>query len=205
LRNFITAFHRPVHLLLKRPLFSDLASVSPGCTVANFMKYGITFALIFVCTLVAQAAPPTDQSINEMMNVMQLEALLNQALKQMDEGIAKGMEEGLEQATKGKELSPAQKTAVENFRKKFSATMSEELSLAKVKSFYLQAYRDTFTQEEVNAIITFYKSPAGKAIVEKNPTVMAKAGALTQVRIDPLTQKLRTMQEEFVKELSKTK
>ncbi|MDQ2824560.1 MAG: DUF2059 domain-containing protein [Verrucomicrobiota bacterium] len=169
------------------------------------MKYGITFALVFACALVAEAAPPSDQSINEMMNVMQLEGLLNQALKQMDEGIAKGMEQGLEQATKGKELSPAQKTAVENFRKKFSATMSEELSLAKVKSFYVQAYRDSFTQEEVNAIITFYKSPAGKAIVDKNPTVMAKAGALTQVRIDPLTQKLRTMQEEFVRELSKTK
>ena len=169
------------------------------------MKYVITFALVIVCALLAEAAPPSDQSINEMMSAMQLEGLLNQALKQMDEGITKAMEQGLEQALKGKELSAPQKTAVESFRAKFSTTMKDELSVAKVKDIYLQAYRETFTQDEVNAIIAFYKSPAGKAVTEKNPAVKQKAGTLTQGRISPMTQKLQKMQEEFVKELSQTK
>jgi hypothetical protein len=169
------------------------------------MRYGIAFVLVIFCAAIVRAAPPSDQSINEMMGLMQLEALLNQALKQMDEGMAKAMDQGLQQSLKGKELSPSQKTAVENFRNKFAATVKEELSFAKVKDIYMQAYRETFSQEEVNAIIVFYKSPAGKAITEKSPAAMQKANSLMQARIGPMTQKLQTMQEEFVKELARTK
>lgn len=169
------------------------------------MKYRICVAAMFLSCVIAQAAPPSDQAINEMMTLMQLEALLNQALKEMNEGIAKAMERGLEQSVKGKELSAAQKAAVEKFRAKFSAAMKEELSFSKVKDVYMQAYRETFTAEEVTGIIAFYRSPAGKAIVEKNPSAMEKANALIQSRITPMTQKLQAMQEEFVKELAQTK
>ena len=166
------------------------------------MKYGISFVLIIFTAAILHAATPTDQSINEMMGAMRLEALLNQALKQMDEGMSKAMEQSLQQSLKGKELDPTQKTAVENFRKRFAATMNEELSFTKVKDIYMQAFRETFTEDEVNAIIAFYKSPAGKAITEKNPAAMQKANGLMQARIGPMTLKLQTMQEEFVKELA---
>jgi hypothetical protein len=140
-----------------------------------------------------------------MMAVMQLQALLEQALKGMNEGMTKGMEQGLQKSIEGKELSAAQKTAVEDFRKKFSATMKEELSFAKVRDIYLQSYRDTFTQDEVNAIIAFYRSPAGKAILEKNPAAMTKASGLMEARISPLSLKLQSMLEDFIKSLATTK
>jgi uncharacterized protein len=169
------------------------------------MRYGLIFSLIVMGTAFLQAAPPSDQSITEMMSLMQLEALLNQALKQMDEGMSKGMEGGLQKSLQGQELNAAQKAKVEAFRKKFAETMKEELSFPKVKDIYMQAYRDTFTQEEVNAIIVFYKSPAGKAILEKNPGAMQKANVLMQARISPLTVRLQSMLEDFVKDLANTK
>jgi hypothetical protein len=207
------------------PEFSDLASAACGCTVANFMKYGITFALVLVLPLAVQAAPfkqvaspapaaspaqanpnpPSEQSVNEMITLMQLEGLLSRALQQMNEGMNKGMEASMAKATSGRELTPAQKASVEDFRKKYSATMSEELSLAKIKNIYVQAFRDSFSQEEVNGVIAFYKSPAGKAIIERNPVVMQKAAALTEARIGPLTQKLDGMQGEFFKQFTAPK
>ena|ERR1700694_429289 len=170
------------------------------------MKNRISFVLVFLCaaTLV-HAAPPSDQSINKMMSALQVEAMLSQALQQMDGSIAKGMEQGLQQSLQGKELTAAQKTAVENFKNKLGATMKEELSLAKVKEIYVQVYRETLTQEEVDSILAFYGSPAGKAMVEKMPAAMQKASTMMQARIGPMTQKLQAMQEEFVKELAKTK
>jgi hypothetical protein len=152
-----------------------------------------------------QAAPPSDQSITEMISLMQLEALTNQALKQVDEGMSKGMEANLQKVLQGRELNAAQKTKVKSFGKKFSDTMKEELSFSKMKDIYIQAYRETFTQEEVDAIIVFYKSPAGKAVVEKNPAAMQKANRLMQARISPLTLKLQSMLEDFVKDLADTK
>ena len=169
------------------------------------MKRALTILLVIGFVRLAPAAPPTDQSISEMMNVMQLETLLNQALKQMMDGMAKAMDKGLEQSTKDKSLSAAQKTAIESYRKKFTSTVTEELSFAKVKDIYTRAYRDSFSQDEVNGVIAFYKSPAGKAIVEKNPQVMQKANDLMQARLGPLSQKLQTMQEDFVKQLGPIK
>lgn len=185
--------------------FQDLASAPSHCTVPPLMRYGLTLLLIIMGTAFLQAAPPSDQSITELMTLMQLEALLNQALKQMVEGMSKGMEADLQKSLQGQELNAAQKTKVEGFGKKFADSMKEELVFSKVKDIYIQAYRETFTQEEVNAIIAFYKSPAGKAILEKNPAAMQKANGLMQARISPLTVKLQAMLEDFVKDLANTK
>jgi uncharacterized protein len=172
----------------------------------NLMKNQISFALAFLCAaVVAHAAPPSDQSLNQMMTVMQVEAMLNQALQQMNGTIAKGMEQGLQQSLQAKELTAGQKAAVENFKTKLSTTMKEELSYPKVKEIYLQVYRETLTQEEVNSIVAFYGSSAGKAMIEKMPIAMQKASTLMQARIRPMTQKLEAMQQEFVKEMANTK
>ncbi len=192
----------PVRMLF---CFSNLASVACGCTVANFMKYGITFALVIACALTAPAAAPTEESVAEMMKVMQLEALLGQTLKGMDEAMTKQMEQNLETAVKGKTLSSAQKTAIMDFHEKFAATMNNELSFRVVRQIYMQAYRETFTQDEVDAIIAFYKTPAGKALVEKNPGAMQAANRLMKSRISPLEDKLQTMLDDFVKELDRTR
>jgi hypothetical protein len=169
------------------------------------MRYIVTFLLVVFCTGLVRAAAPSDSSINELMKAMQLETLLNQALKQMDEGMSKGMEQGLQKSLQGQELNAAQKAAVEKFRVKFQATVKDELAFSKVKDIYQQSYRDTFTQEEVDAITTFYKSPAGRAITEKYPTAMQKANNLMQARIGPLTSKLQTMLDEFIRQLATTK
>lgn len=184
---------------------SDLACAEAGCSVAASMRHLICSFLIVACALMTQAATPSDSSVNELMRSMQLETLLNQALKQMDEGMAKGMEQGLQKSIQGKELSEAQKAAVEKFHAKFDQTVKEELSYAKVKDIYLQSYKETFTQEEVDAITAFYKSSAGKAVTEKYPAAMQKANALMQSRISPLTVKLQSMLDDFVRQLATTK
>jgi uncharacterized protein len=186
-------------------MLSNLASRPPGCTVADFMRYGIVLALVIFSAFSAPAATPTEESVAEMMRVMKLEALLNQTLKGMDDAMTKQMEQNLETAIKGRTLSSDQKTAVVNFHEKFLAAMKAGLSFGTVKLIYMQAYRDTFTQDEVDAIIAFYKSPAGKAITEKNPEAMATANRLMKTKISPLEEKLQTMLDDFLKELERTK
>ncbi len=165
-----------------------------------YLALTITSAVAF-----AQAAPPTDASIKQTLTVMHVEKMLDQMFLQMDAAMKTGMEQGLQQSLHGHELNAAQKAAIEKFKERLSSTMKDELSFAKMQDIYLQAYRETFTQEEVNSITAFYSSPAGKTVVEKIPVAMQRAGALMQERIAPLIQKMQTMQEEFVKELSQTK
>jgi hypothetical protein len=152
-----------------------------------------------------RAAPPSDQSIEQLLRVMQVDKLLDQMVTQMDSGMRSGMEKGLQQSLNGKTPTPAQQAQISEFEKKLSAVMKDELSYPKMKDVYLQVYRETFTQDEVNGIMAFYSSPAGQAMVQKTPVAMQKASALMQGRIGPMTQKLQAMMEQFQKDVEKTK
>ncbi|MEP6699288.1 MAG: DUF2059 domain-containing protein [Verrucomicrobiota bacterium] len=164
------------------------------------MKSTYLFAAVSIAiTGLLQAAPPSDQSINEMMQVLQSEKMFDAMVAQMDAGMKTGMEQSLQ----GKKLSAEQRAGVEKLQGQMSTIIKEELSFAKTKDFYVQAYRDTFTQEEVNSIITFYSSPAGKALVQKIPLAMQKAGSLMQSRIAPIVTKLQKMQEDLAQDLGK--
>jgi hypothetical protein len=167
-------------------------------------NYLVCLALLFGVVSIT-AAPPSDQSIEQMMNVMQVQKMMDQMMTQMDTGMRTGMEQGLQQSLQGKTPTDAQKAQIAEFQKKLSGVLKDELSYAKMKDIYLQVYRETFTQDEVNSIVTFYSSPAGKAMVEKVPVAMQKAGALMQGRIGPMTQKLQGMMEQFQKEVAKAK
>ena len=168
-------------------------------------NYFLGLTVLLIVSVSATAAPPSDQSIEEMMRVMQVEKMLNQMLTQMEAGMQTGMEQGLQQSIQGKTATDAQKAKIAEFQKKLSGILKDELSFAKMKDVYLQVYRETFTQEEITSIIAFYGSPAGKAMVEKVPVAMQKAGTLMQARIGPMTQKLQTMMEQFQKDVEKAK
>jgi uncharacterized protein len=118
------------------------------------------------------AAPPSDQSINELLDVMNMPRMMDQILANMDQEIKAGMQRGLQQSLRGREPTAEQRAEVDKFQKKLMGIMRDELTFDKVKDIYVRVYRETFTQEEVNGLIAFYKSPAGKAYVEKVPSVM---------------------------------
>jgi hypothetical protein len=154
------------------------------------------FAVVFFCSvIVVQAASPSDESLLKMMSALKLQTTLDQLVAQLDAG----MRQGLQQWAQGKELTPVQQTEVAQLQSRMSAIIKEELAFAKVKDVYLQGLRENFTQDEVNGINTFYSSPAGKAMIEKLPIATRKAQDLLQVRMGPMVQKIKAMQQEFIK------
>ena len=154
------------------------------------------FAVVFFCSvIVAPAAPPSDESLLKLMSVLKLQTTLDQLVAQLDAG----MRQGLQQWAQGKQLSPVQTAEVAQLQSRMSTIIKDDLAFAKVKDVYLQGLRENFTQDEVNGINTFYSSPAGKAMMEKLPVATRKAQDLLQVRIGPMLQKIKTMQQEFIK------
>lgn len=167
------------------------------------MKSLLSFTLALVgATLSLHASPPTDLSITDMMNAMQVDKMVTQIALQMDSGMKAGLEQGVAQALAGKEPSPAQRLKIDEARSKLSAMVKEELSFEKTKDIYLQVYKDTFSQEEVNSIIAFYASPAGKSMVQKLPDAMQKGGTLMQQRLAPTMQRMQGMMQDVVKDVA---
>ena len=80
-----------------------------------------------------------------------------------------------------------------------SATIKEDLSFAKVKDVYLQVYRETFTQDEVNGINAFLASPAGKAMLTKIDPARKSLDSVKE-RMGPTLQKIKAMQQQFIRD-----
>lgn len=58
---------------------------------------------------------------------------------------------------------------------KVHGVILRELSWDKISPMYMNIYRTTFTQKEVNDLITFYKSSTGQAVIEKLLVVMQQS------------------------------
>jgi hypothetical protein len=118
--------------------------------------------------------------------------------------MSKVMDQRLQSTIGARELTPTQRAAIDRFRARFAKTIQEELSVMKVRAIYLQCYKETFSQDEVDGIIAFYKSPPGQAISEKYPQVMQKAQTMMQAKIGPLSNQVQTAMDEMIKELENT-
>lgn len=55
----------------------------------------------------------------------------------------------------------------------------ERLSWDKLKPKFIDLYAETFTEEEVEGMVAFYRSPAGKAAIEKMPKLVGQSMAIT--------------------------
>jgi len=75
--------------------------------------------------------------------------------------------------------------------------LKEEMSWEKMKEDYIDIYADAFTVEEMKAIIAFYKTPAGQALLKKQPKIAQKTMALSQ----KATMKLMPKIQEWTKEM----
>jgi hypothetical protein len=86
-----------------------------------------------------------------------------------------------------------------------AAILKEELSWDKVKDQYVQAYREMFSQEEIDGLIAFYQTPAGQSLVSKQPELAKRTMAILQQRMAPVMQRIQKISEETALELKKTK
>ncbi len=124
-----------------------------------------------------------------LMNVNQAQAQIMDSMKDMVEGM-------IRQQLGGKEMPPEAVNAAAETQKRILAMVSERLSWDKLKPTYQQVYSDTFTEEEVTGMLGFYKSPAGRAMIEKMPKLVQKTMSLTQQQVGDLMPEIERITNE---------
>lgn len=74
--------------------------------------------------------------------------------------------------------------------------ISKEMSWNSFKDDYIAIYSSLFTDEEIEGLLQFYKSPLGRTYLGKLPEVMQKAVAINQQRLPKIQAKIRKYLEE---------
>jgi hypothetical protein len=90
-------------------------------------------------------------------------------------------------------------------RQRIVALMTDEMSWARYEPLLFNVYRQSFTQSEVDGMLTFYRSDAGRAVIAKMPTVMQNTMQLVQQQMAQVMPKLQQIQQEAVAKLEATK
>jgi hypothetical protein len=91
---------------------------------------------------------------------------------------------------------PAEKRAkASEMQGKIMALIADRLSEA--KPALVKIYTDTYTEEEIDGILAFYKSPAGKALLQKMPQVMQRSMPVMMQLMGDLQPEIKKMTEEL--------
>ncbi|HZP85259.1 MAG TPA: DUF2059 domain-containing protein [Burkholderiales bacterium] len=156
----------------------------------------ILMAIALCSALSCHAAPPSEESLDTLFALTKAESMLDA----VHASVEQHMRVALAQAAAGKTLTAKQQRFFDEWPKRSAEVIREELSWASMKPVLVQIYQETFTQEEIDGLIDFYRSAVGRTFIEKMPVVMQKSTLLMQSRIQPLAAKMKAAAEEALRE-----
>lgn len=148
--------------------------------------------LSFVCLpalLLADEASKRTK-IDQLMVLMDSEALSRQMMDQAHHNVqAEVMRPGTPA-----ELQPILK----EYADKMVAVVDRQLRWTVMRPKVAQFYAESFTEPELDSILTFYRSPAGKALVQKMPTLMNKSMELGQQQLQSARPEIQKLSDEMI-------
>lgn len=160
-------------------------------------RFLLTLAILLATSQVAQAEPAKEATIKEMMEVLHMRQVLDtsraQALKIMNQSI--------QQAVGDKTLNNRQQQAVDRYKSRFTALAEDMLSWSDMERMTVRIYQDALTEDELQGILAFYKTPAGQALVIKLPKVMQSLMTEMQKMTQSNTKRIVGITEDFAKEM----
>jgi hypothetical protein len=145
----------------------------------------------------ANNAPASDASIHEMLELTNARQIIEGVKGQM----TAMMNTAMQNATRGQTLTPERQAVIDRMSAKMSAVASDMLTWDALLPIYMRTYRDSFTQDEIDGVIKFYKSAAGQAYVKKLPLVMQNVMREMQGVMKPAQEKMMAIQRETMQEL----
>ena len=147
-------------------------------------------------TLPAAAQTPSDESLNRLIELQNLPAQLRTAVPAATDFSNQEINRQINSNTR---LSPEQRAALQRASEQYVSGMnrevfqSEEL-LNQMREISRDAMRQTYTQEEVDAMIAFYHTPAGQSVLNKQgdltKTMMPPMMRLISQRYEQVSQRL---------------
>jgi len=177
------------------------STARPQTVAGYFMKHIsrtiIAFLTVAAATAFAAGTKPSEASVRELLQLSGAPKMIDMSRGQLV-GMATGV---VQQALQGRTLTPEIKKIVSDNGAKVTALVNEALKWEAVEPMFIDIYQSQMTQEEVDGIVAFYRSPAGKALVEKMPAVMRASNQRMQQQLGPVMERVKQVQQETMLQL----
>lgn len=167
------------------------------------MTHRLFRALALVC-LLAGTAPafsaeplpegaPSEAAVRELLTASEVQKMLDTQIGE----VRRALDTNLAGVMSNPELNDAQRKVVEEWKQEFVAVLTDYLSWKNLEPVFIDIYRRSFTREEVESMVAFYRTPAGRALVSKMPLVMQNSMTAMQSRMAELQPRMQKLQEDL--------
>jgi hypothetical protein len=153
--------------------------------------------LFAACAASANDAPPSDASIRELSALSRAQETFNSVKPQIDAMISSSIKE----ASQGQTITPERQAILDRSRAKMIAAFDEYFNADALQALNLRIYQATFTQDEVDGLIAFYKTPAGQALINKKPLLMQNMMDEMRVLMRPMIQRINQIKNDTEQEM----
>jgi hypothetical protein len=154
--------------------------------------------VVLIGSTTAIAAPASENSIRQLLAITQAKKLLDGVRNQFD----LQMNNAVQQSLKGRAPTANQQLAITNMKNKMVALLQEQLTWEKFEPIYLSLYKESFTEEEIAGMLSFYQSPAGQAVINKMPVLMQKTMLEVQAIMSRLAPQMEKIQRSFAADMA---
>ncbi len=159
---------------------------------------GIALWVILFAPATAMAAQASDGSIKQLLAVTKAEKLIDGMRTQLDSA----MNNSIQQALNGQAPTAKQQQVISKMKNRMVSLLQGELSWEKLEPMSVRLYKESFTEEEVDGMLTFYKTPAGQAVIGKMPVLMQKTMFEMQKMTSDMVPKMQSIEQDFRAELA---
>jgi uncharacterized protein len=167
----------------------------------KLLAAAVVWTLMCGSALAVNNAPASDASIRELLELTNAQQMIAGMKGQM----TTMMNAASQNATRGQTVTPERQAILDRMADKMSGVVTDMLNWDVLLPIYLRTYRDSFTQDEINGAIKFYKSAAGQAYVKKMPLAMQNVMREMQDFMKPVQEKMLAIQKESIQELKDLK
>ncbi|HUN56219.1 MAG TPA: DUF2059 domain-containing protein [Smithella sp.] len=162
----------------------------------RLLRITVTLLIISIATT-AMAVPASENSIKQLLAVTQAQKLSEKAQDQVNTT----MDKLIQQALNGRVPTASQQQAITRMKDRLIALMQKELAWEKMEPVYIRLYKESFTEEEVAGMISFYQTAAGKAVINKLPVLMQKVMQEMQKIIIEAVPEMNKIEKDFVDDM----
>jgi hypothetical protein len=132
----------------------------------------------------ASVSGTKDAKVEELLTLMKIEQMQKQAMDNVVQMISNQLK------------SQPDAAKAEEKEKRILALIADKTGWQNMKGTYIKVYSDTYNDSEIDGILLFYRSPAGKAMVDKQPALMSKMSSTMGDHMKELTPEIQKIMAE---------
>ena len=142
--------------------------------------YSLAFGCLFSVT--AYAETPSSASIEQLIDITDSKQQYEQELQYSEQSYNDMMQQLID--SQKNYLAKKDQEKFNTLQKEMLALMMKESQWEHIKPTMIQIFQEVYTQEEVNSMIEYYKTPIGRSILKKMPLVTEKNNAFLQQQME---------------------